>query len=239
MASDFDAGNYTEKQSKPAPIILLLDTSGSMFEDDNIGTLNKAVEAMLMDFAKEEIRIMVSIITFDDTARIHCQMVSAPEALEQWRAMDAGGMTSLGAALTTAKNIVEDRNLIPSKCYRPMVVLVSDGAPNDSWEGPMNKFINDGRSLKCDRHAMAIGAGSHTSVLEKFLEGTENKLISANDAASIFKFFKTVTMTRTNSAKAKQERPRDSSEANGADGKNGNNADQGGASTKSAFDDLF
>jgi len=63
----------------------------------------------------------------------------------------------MGMALRMAKDLIEDKEIIPSKGYRPAVVLVSDGAPNDDWEGPMNDFISGGRSSKCERFAMAIG----------------------------------------------------------------------------------
>jgi uncharacterized protein YegL len=45
-------------------------------------------------------------------------------------------MTPMGAALTMASNIINDKEKVTSKGYRPVVVLVSDGYPNDSWEQP-------------------------------------------------------------------------------------------------------
>jgi uncharacterized protein YegL len=78
------------------------------------------------------------------------------------------GMTPLGTALQMAKAMIEDKDVVPSRAYRPTVVLVSDGGPNDAWEKPLNAFISDGRSAKCDRMAMAIGADADEAVLGKF-----------------------------------------------------------------------
>jgi uncharacterized protein YegL len=66
-----------------------------------------------------------------------------------------------------AKAMIEDKDVVPSRAYRPTVVLVSDGGPNDAWEKPLNAFISDGRSAKCDRMAMAIGADADEAVLGK------------------------------------------------------------------------
>ena len=84
--------------------------------------------------------------------------------------------------------MLEDKDIIPSKGYRPAVVLVSDGEPNDSWQGPMQDFIKEGRSAKCDRFAIAIdgnGEQADRNVLNMFLEGTENHLYEASDASKI------------------------------------------------------
>ena len=101
----------------------------------------------------------------------------------------------MGTALLMAKDLIEDKEIIPSKGYRPAVVLVSDGAPNDDWQQPMENFISNGRSSKCERFAMAIGTTQEDPVLNKFLSGTENKVFLASDASKIRDFFKFVTMS--------------------------------------------
>ena len=96
-----------------------------------------------------------------------------------------------------AKAMIEDKDVIPSRAYRPTVVLVSDGGPNDAWENPLDAFIGDGRSAKCDRMAMAIGADADEAVLGKFIQGTPNKLFYAENSKQLRDFFKFVTMSVT------------------------------------------
>lgn len=77
----------------------------------------------------------------------------------------------MGDAISIAKAMIEDKEQIPSRAYRPTVVLVSDGRPNDQWKGPLDVFMSEGRSAKCYRMAMGIGVerGSEAyDVLKRF-----------------------------------------------------------------------
>lgn len=193
----FDPSKFTAPKAKPLPVILLLDVSGSM-SGDKIRNLNDAVRDMLDTFSDTEngeIEIHVAIITFGAQVKLHQPLASSSTI--QWQDLSASGMTPLGTALQMAKAMIEDKDVIPSRAYRPTVVLVSDGGPNDSWETPLNDFINDGRSAKCDRLAMAIGADADEAVLGKFIEGTSNQLFYAEDAKQLRDFFKFVTMSVT------------------------------------------
>ena len=114
-----------------------------------------------------------------------------------WHNLSAGGGTNLSAALYQAKSLIEDKEVVPSRAYRPAVILVSDGYPNYNWEKSMKEFIETGRSSKCDRMAMLIGESGAASVMNEFLKGSGNPLFFARDANDISKFFKFVTMTTT------------------------------------------
>ena len=46
----------------------------------------------------------------------------------------ASGRTPMGQAFDLARSLLEDKLLIPSRAYRPVVILVSDGLPTDDWE---------------------------------------------------------------------------------------------------------
>jgi uncharacterized protein YegL len=198
----FDPSKFTAPKAKPLPVILLLDVSGSM-SGEKIQNLNDAVRDMLNTFSDNEngeIEIHVAIITFGAQVNLHQPLASASTV--HWQDLSADGMTPLGTALQMAKAMIEDKDIVPSRAYRPTVVLVSDGGPNDEWQRPLSMFINDGRSGKCDRMAMAIGANADEAVLEKFIEGTSNQLLYAENAKQLRDAFKFITMsvtTRTNS----------------------------------------
>lgn len=193
----FDPSKFTAPKAKPLPVILLLDVSGSM-SGEKIRNLNDAVRDMLNVFGDTEngeTEIWVAIITFGAQVKLHQPLANASTI--HWQEFSADGMTPLGTALQMAKTMIEDKDVVPSRAYRPTVVLVSDGGPNDAWEKPLNAFISDGRSAKCDRMAMAIGADADEAVLEKFIEGAPNRLFYAENAKQLRDFFKFVTMSVT------------------------------------------
>lgn len=196
----FDPSKYTVAKAKPLPVVLLLDTSSSMNaggEQSKIAELDSAVRDMIKDFAHEEqleTEIQVSVITFGyDGVKLALPYTNASKV--EMKKLEAQGNTPMGTALRMAKDMIEDKKTTPSRAYRPLVILCSDGAPNDDWEAPMDNFIKDGRSSKCDRMAMAIGSDANEAVLKRFIEGTENPLFYAKDASSMHKFFKFVTMS--------------------------------------------
>ena len=197
----FDPSKYTVAKAKPLPVVLLLDTSSSMGgegEQSKIAELENAVKEMIKDFAHEEqleTEIQVAVITFGAEVKLALPYTNASKV--QLTKLEANGMTPMGTALRMAKDMIEDKETTPGRAYRPLVILCSDGAPNDSWEQPMDAFIKDGRSSKCDRMAMAIGRDANEDVLKRFLSGTENPLFYAKDASSMHKFFKFVTMSVT------------------------------------------
>lgn len=199
MTMLFNASEFTTSKAKPLPIILLLDTSGSMW-GDKITSLNEAVRKMLGTLTKEGSQaneFLVSIITFGGTASLACAPTPASELA--YTNLTADGGTPFGAAIDKAKALIEDREQTPSRAYRPLVVLVSDGVPTDDWQNKLDHFIQDGRSAKCDRMALGIGReayqGQGRATLERFIAGTEHKVFEAKDAGEIHNFFRFVTMS--------------------------------------------
>ena len=171
----FDPSKYTVAKAKPLPVVLLLDTSSSMNaggEQSKIAELDSAVRDMIKDFAHEEqleTEIQVSVITFGyDGVKLALPYTNASKV--EMKKLEAQGNTPMGTALRMAKEMIEDKETTPSRAYRPLVILCSDGAPNDDWEAPMDNFIKDGRSSKCDRMAMAIGSDANEAVLKRLKE---------------------------------------------------------------------
>ena len=192
-----DLSEVTVTNLKPLPVFLLLDTSYSM-DGRKIEELNRATREMLETFKEEERKdnsITVAVITFGGEAKIHLDPTRASEI--NWKDLSADGNTPMGKALEIAKSMVEDKEVTPGRAYRPIIVLVSDGQPNDQWENPLCEFVKEGRSAKCDRMAMAIGSDADRTVLEEFLEGTSHQLCFAKNASQLHEFFQRVTMSVT------------------------------------------
>lgn len=184
---------FKSQKKKILPLILLVDTSGSM--SGCIEELNGAAKEMIEELAKQEslrAEIHVAVITFGgSSAKLHLSL--SPVSAVKLENFEADGMTPLGGALRIAKEMIEDRNQITSDSYKPMVILMSDGAPNDNWEEPLRLFIEEGRSKKCERLSLGIGLGYVYEILESF--SSNKKVFEAKDARNIVEFFKFVTMT--------------------------------------------
>lgn len=195
---------FTTQAARPLPVIILADTSGSMASEGKIDALNQSLRDMLATFsATDDLRaeIHVSIITFGGEACLHTPFQPASQV--DFNPLVADGGTPLGQAMNFAADLIEDKNAIPSRAYRPTVVLVSDGQPTDRWEPALAKLTQQGRAQKADRIALAIGDDADVSVLQRFLAHPEKKVFRAADARRVKDFFQFVTMsvtTRTRSA---------------------------------------
>lgn len=168
--------------------------------------LYQAVKDMVESFAAQATRektIKVAIITFSGAgATLHTPYTDAAELHSRGvPEFYADGDTPLGAALKKAKDLLEDRIATPGMWYVPNVVLVSDGEPNDRWEAPFRDFIGGGRSSKCQRLAVPIGAEADSGMMERFT-GNKALVFYAQDAGEIAEQFKQVVMSVTQSQAA-------------------------------------
>ena len=200
---------FQVQTARPLPIIVLADTSGSMAVDGKIEALNKGLKDMIASFSSESrlrAEIQVSVITFGGSqAELNLPLTPAHQ-LQSFTRLVAEGMTPLGGALSLASQMIEDS----TRVYTPVVVLVSDGYPNDDWEVPFARLINGERSSKATRFAMAIGADADEAMLSDFANDPEAPLFRAENARDIHRFFRAVSMSvsaRSQSATPNQSTP--------------------------------
>ncbi len=208
MGNEFEG--FVMPRAKMLPVFLLLDVSGSMSLDNKMYELNKSVREMLETFKKEQAvqaEIFVSIITFGDDAEMISELKSA--SVVEYTDLVAGGVTCMGDALEMAKGIIEDKTKVHSNSYRPVVVLVSDGQPynpedpgNKKFEMQFDQFIATGRSSKCDRWSLAIGADADVAMMKRFLDHPEKEVCYVEDAADIHKFFRFISSSTVQRSKS-------------------------------------
>ena len=144
------------------PVVLLLDTSGSM-SGAPISELNQGVRQFLEETKNDEAASMsveLEIITFDDRASrvIPFKPIANVYAPPPF---GAHGMTSMGAALWMATADLKARRELYHKngvsCYRPWVVLMTDGGPNDEWRSAAREMREMGERGRIQYIGIEIG----------------------------------------------------------------------------------
>jgi len=198
---------FNRPAPKPLPIFLLADTSGSMRDDGKIEAMNQSVRDMLDRFQQEpegQVELQVCVVVFGGKqARIHLPLQAARKIT--WSDMQAGGETPLGQALRVAAELIEDEKTVPSRAFRPVVVLVSDGLPGDNWRDPLQRLVGGERTSKADRFALAIGGDADENMLQEFLANPGRRVFHAEDARRIRDFFDLLTMSVT--ARSRSDNP--------------------------------
>lgn len=197
----FDPNKYKglNTKEKALPVVLLLDVSGSM-DGEKIDTLYRATNLMVEEFARlaktQECGFKIAIITFGDNVELHTPYTDVKELKGKLSPFEADGMTPLGHALSLAKDMIDDNKVTLGRWYRPVVVLVSDGWPNDEYKDIMRAFMENGRTAKCQRFSIGIGGNGELDVdmLRSFVSIPENYQ-SAENAGDIVKAFKFITMS--------------------------------------------
>jgi len=193
---------FARTTARPLPVIILADTSGSMSVENKIGVMNSALNEMFDAFSQEKrlrAEIQVCLITFGGEHAEETLPLTAAHKIESLLSLNATGRTPMGGAFELAFELLEDKELIPSRAYRPVVILVSDGHPNDyGWKESFDKLCSSERAKKATRLAMAIGNDADEEMLQKFTNDLEAPLFKAQDVRDIQNFFRAVTMSVSN-----------------------------------------
>lgn len=195
---------FAVAKARALPVIILADTSGSMSVDGKIASLNQAMKDMITTFSDEgrtRAEINVAVITFGGDAAIHLPLTPAHQ-IKQIENLSACGGTPLGKACLLAKELIEDKTIIDSRAYKPVIILLSDGHPTDNYSQAFHELINSERAQKATRLALSIGADADDSILSEFNNDLEAPLFYAKNASDIHRFFRAVTMSVSNQSKS-------------------------------------
>lgn len=203
---------FQTQTARPLPVIVMADTSGSMSVNGKIEALNSALKDMISTFSGESrlrAELQVSLITFGGNAEVHLPLIAAHK-IESFEPLPAMGRTPMGAAFELVSKLIEDKDKIPSRAYKPVIILVSDGHPTDDIKAPFEQLLSGERSSKATRFAMGIGSDADISLLNDFANDIEAPVFKAENARDIHRFFKAVTMsvtTRSRSTTPNQATP--------------------------------
>ena len=188
-----DLGRNVKISQRPLDIIYVIDTSGSM-EGAKIQSVNNAMhelENLLRNESRKNpsAQVNIRILTFGGaTSQWH---VRDRVDVEQFRYNDINsvdGMTPLGHALGVLCDVLGSDKM-PSRGLKPIVVLLSDGWPNDTWEPNLNRLLSLPWGEKAIKIAIAIGKDADKDVLAKFTTDPD-LVLNANTSTDLKNFIK-------------------------------------------------
>ncbi|MEH1924885.1 vWA domain-containing protein [Nostoc sp.] len=135
---------FVENPENRCPVILLLDTSGSM-SGQPIQELNRGLAAFKEDVQKDSqasLSVEVAMITFGPIVKLTQDFVTIDQFTPP--TLEVGGVTPMGAAIEYALDFLENRKQTYKDngilYYRPWVFLITDRAPSDSWDSAAQRL---------------------------------------------------------------------------------------------------
>ena len=167
------------KANEQILVVPIIDASGSMTENGNIGKVNEAMREVAGQLKKveedEDVEVLLAPIIFNSDAIWPLPKPVRPNEFV-WYDVQASGGTNLGKAYTIlSEKLTSKENggwLDGYKGLAPILLLISDGAPNVGWETGFSTLKQKTWFAKSLRYAIAV-EGADRSVLAQFTESTE------------------------------------------------------------------
>ena len=185
MPNEFDINEVMPR--RVMTLFLLVDTSGSMTTNGNIGKVNSAIEEMiplLQEVSDEnaDAEIKIAVMEFSTGCRwvTHDAVGQAgAESLEGffWNDLEASGLTDMGAAFTELESRLSRTSFLKSStgAYAPVIILLSDGQPTDNTQPGLEKLKHNNWYKAATKIAFCVDGGD-ASVLASFTGTTETVL---------------------------------------------------------------
>lgn len=134
-----DLNDLIDNPSPRCACILVLDTSGSM-SGDPINQLNTGVTEFIQSVQNDDLAkysVEVAILTAGSQIE-EVMPFTVAKSIDYNSHFEASGLTPLGGSVEQALRMLEERKDEYRKTgtpyYQPWMVLISDGAPTDSWK---------------------------------------------------------------------------------------------------------
>lgn len=198
---------FVENPENRCPVILLLDTSGSM-SGQPIQELNRGLAALKADVLKDSqasLSVEVAMITFGPIVKLTQDFVTIDQFTPP--TLEVGGLTPMGAAIEYALDFLENRKQTYKDngilYYRPWVFLITDGAPSDPWDSAAQRLRQAEAQSRLSFFAVGV-QGADMNILKQ-ISPPERAPVTLNglDFRELFVWLST-SMKRVSSGKVGQ-----------------------------------
>lgn len=182
--------------SRRLPIYIAIDTSGSM-NGEPISSVNVGLQAMVHALRQDPHAldsVHLSIITFDNEVKEIFPLTPLEEVQVPEITCPRSGATNLGAGLEKVINAM-DKDVRKSTAekkgdWRPMLFLMTDGAPSDT--ALFNEMVT---KIKSRDFGKIIACAAGPKAKEQYLKQITDTVVSLDttDSAAFASFFKWVS----------------------------------------------
>ncbi len=182
--------------------VLLLDVSSSMQNNDAIGKLNNAIATFKEQCVQDDALrrgLDIAVVTFASDVNILQEFTPVSDMVTP--VLEANGQTSMGAALSTAIDMLERRKAqykeIGIPYHRPWIFMISDGAPNDDYASAFARVNDLQKSKKLE--LWAVGVPGYEA---EILTSLTMRVIALDDGlnfASLFEWLSSSLSTKSRS----------------------------------------
>jgi uncharacterized protein YegL len=161
--------------SQKLPVILVLDTSGSM-EGQGMADLNQGIQCLktsILNDAKLQNMIELAIVTFNDDATLERKFDLVSDDTEM-PCLSSGGLTNTVSGVNAALGEISARKAFyrthGEQYYRPILFVMSDGASSNSSEelDALKSVLQTGLDSKAFSYVpVAVGDAADAAGLAK------------------------------------------------------------------------
>src|SRR6202043_2379046 len=89
--------------------------------------------------------------------------------------------TAMGGALAKVAQKLKELDQEQGYYLPPALILITDGAPTDDFEGGLRQLLNEKLGRDATRLAVAIGTDANLGVLKEFVRDPQNHILRANN----------------------------------------------------------